>query len=140
MEIKKKIVAPREFVFDKIIESCLYDIEKQTGKRPKLNSLTGYSYVKTFGKNQRGTIKFEEVSGPSVYAFQTITTKTTYNTRWELEEAEKGSTNITITEFQTGSGFIRKLNDMAVGLLLGRIKKRQTIAMIDSLEKTYIGR
>lgn len=139
MEIKKKINVPREFIFDKIIDSCLYDIEKQTGKRPKLADLNGFSYVKTFGKNQRGTIKFDEVSGPSVYSFVTSTTKTVYNTRWELQEEEKGSTIVVIKEHQSGSGFFRWLNDMVVGFLLGRLKKRQMIAMIEAIEKSYVG-
>nr|WP_252899719.1 DUF3284 domain-containing protein [Lactococcus fujiensis] len=62
----------------KIIDSGLYDIERQTGKRPKVMNMTGFSYVKTFGKNQSGTIKFDEVSGPSVYAFTTTTQRNTF--------------------------------------------------------------
>ena len=57
MRIDKIVDAPREFIFEKIIDSCLFDIEKNTGKRPKVRSLNGYEYSKSFGKNQRGSIK-----------------------------------------------------------------------------------
>ncbi|WP_096818066.1 DUF3284 domain-containing protein [Lactococcus fujiensis] len=140
MEINKTIDVPREFVFEKIIDSGLYDIERQTGKRPKVMNMTGFSYVKTFGKNQSGTIKFDEVSGPSVYAFTTTTQRNTFHTRWELHKIDDRSTNIIITEQQESNGFFQKLNDIAVGFVLGRIKKRQVIAMIDAIEKAYNGR
>ena len=48
MRIDKIVDAPREFIFEKIIDSCLFDIEKNTGKRPKVRSLNGYEYSKSF--------------------------------------------------------------------------------------------
>lgn len=140
MQINKTIDVPREFVFEKIIDSGLYDIEKQTGKRPKVMNLKGFSYVKTFGKNQKGTIKFDEVTGPSVYAFTTATQRNTYHTRWELHKIDDRTTNIIITEEQISNGFFQKLNDVAVGFLLGRFKKRQINAIIDSINRSYNGR
>ena len=64
MRIDKIVDAPREFIFEKIIDSCLFDIEKNTGKRPKVRSLNGYEYSKSFGKNQRGSIKITELTEP----------------------------------------------------------------------------
>nr|WP_306305585.1 DUF3284 domain-containing protein [Lactococcus fujiensis] len=62
------------------------------------------------------------------------------HTRWELHKIDDRSTNIIITEQQESNGFFQKLNDIAVGFVLGRIKKRQVIAMIDAIEKAYNGR
>lgn len=140
MQINKTIDVPREFIFEKIIESSLYDIQKQTGKRPKVLNMTGFSYVKTFGKNQKGTIKFDEVTGPSVYAFTTSTQRNTFHTRWKLHKIDDRSTTIIITEDRVSNGFIQKMNDMVVGFALGRFKKRQIIAIIDSIQKSYIGK
>ncbi len=140
MQITKTIDVPREFIFEKIIDSCLYDIERQVGKRPKVMNLTGFSYVKNFGKNQSGTIKFDEVTGPSVYAFTTSTNRNTFHTRWELHKISDRTTDIVITENQTSNGFIQKMNDMVVSLLLGWMKKRQIVAMIDSIQKAYSGK
>ena len=78
MRIDKIVDAPREFIFEKIVDSCLFDIEKNTGKRPKVRSLNGYEYNKSFGKNQRGTIKITELREPSIYAFTTKTNRNTF--------------------------------------------------------------
>lgn len=139
MEINKTIDVPSEFVFEKIIDSSLYDIQKQTGKHPKVMNMTGFSYVKDFGKNQRGTIKFDEVTGPSVYAFTTSTQRATFHTRWELHKIDDRSTTVIITEDQTSNGFFQKLNDTVLGFFLGHFKKRQILAILDSISKAYNG-
>ena len=42
MEIIRTLKVPRQFIFDKLLESGLYDIEKNTGKHPKISSLSGF--------------------------------------------------------------------------------------------------
>lgn len=140
MEITKTVDVPREFIFEKIIDSCLYDIQKNTGKRPKVMSLTGFSYTKDFGKNQRGTIKFDEVTGPSVYAFTTSTNRNIFHTRWELHKIDSRTTDVVVTENQSSIGTFQKFNDLIVGLLLGRVKKRRIVSMISSIEQSYTGK
>ena len=139
MQMIKTIDVPREFIFEKIIESGLYDIAQQTGKRPKVMNLKGFSYVNTFRKNQKGTIKFDEVAGPSVYAFTTSTQRNTFHTRWEFHKIDDRTTDVVITEEQLSNGFFQKLNDLLVNFVLGPFKRRQIIAMIDTIQKAYHG-
>ncbi|MFC4653008.1 DUF3284 domain-containing protein [Lactococcus nasutitermitis] len=140
MEIVKTIDAPREFIFEKIIDSCLYDIEKNTKQRPKIRNLTGFKYTKTFGKNQTGQIKFDEVSAPTVYAFTTATNRNTYKTRWELHKIDDRSTDVIITESKTAKGFFQHFNDMIVSIFFGRFKKRRMIGILDAIQKAYVGK
>ena len=114
MRIDKIVDAPREFIFEKIIDSCLFDIEKNTGKRPKVRSLNGYEYSKSFGKNQRGSIKITELTEPSIYAFTTKTNRNTFSTRWELHKIDDRSTQVVI-------------------------KKRQMVAVLDNVNRAYNG-
>ncbi|EKF52193.1 DUF3284 domain-containing protein [Lactococcus garvieae] len=139
MKISKTINAPVEFVFNQILDSSIYDIEKNTGQRPDLKFLNGYEYSKTFGKNQQGTIKIDEVVKASTYAFTTTTIRNTFNTRWNFQPVDTKLTEITIEESRTSSGMIQKLNDMFVGTLLGHWKKRQMIAILDHIERAYNG-
>ena len=139
MRIDKIVDAPREFIFDKIVDSCLFDIEKNTGKRPKVRSLNGYEYNKSFGKNQRGTIKITELTEPSIYAFTTKTNRNTFSTRWELHKIDDRSTQVIIEENQSSNGFIQMVNDKAVGFFLGRFKKRQMVAILDNVNHAYNG-
>ncbi|WP_081167790.1 DUF3284 domain-containing protein [Lactococcus garvieae] len=139
MKISKTINAPVEFVFNQILDSSIYDIEKNTGQRPDLKFLNGYEYSKTFGKNQQGTIKIDEVVKASTYAFTTTTIRNTFNTRWNFQPVDTKLTEITIEESRTSSGMIQKLNDMFVGTLLGHWKKRQMIAILNHIERAYNG-
>ena len=133
MRIDKIVDAPREFIFEKIVDSCLFDIEKNTGKRPKVRSLNGYEY------NQRGTIKITELTEPSIYAFTTKTNRNTFSTRWELHKIDDRSTQVIIEENQSSNGFIQMVNDKAVGFFLGRFKKRQMVAILDNVNRAYNG-
>ena len=139
MRIDKIVDAPREFIFEKIVDTCLFDIEKNTGKRPKVRSLNGYEYNKSFGKNQRGTIKITELREPSIYAFTTKTNRNTFSTRWELHKIDDRSTQVIIEENQSSNGLIQMVNDKAVGFFLGRFKKRQMVAILDNVNRAYNG-
>ncbi len=139
MKINKTIDAPRDFIFEKIVDSCLFDIEKNTGKRPKIHNLNGFEYTKNFGKNQRGTIRINELLEPSVYDFTTKTNRNTFVTRWELHKIDDRSTEVHIQEQQTSNGFIQMVNDKVVGFFLGRLKKRQMLAVLDNMNRAYNG-
>lgn len=139
MKINKTIDAPRDFIFEKIVDSCLFDIEKNTGKRPKICNLNGFEYTKNFGKNQRGTIRINELLEPSVYDFTTKTNRNTFVTRWELHKIDDRSTEVHIQEQQTSNGFIQMVNDKVVGFFLGRLKKRQMLAVLDNMNRAYNG-
>lgn len=141
MEINKTLDVPRQFIFEKLIESGLYDIQKYTGKHPKVSSLAGFEYKKKFGakQNQAGKIKFDEVTEPSVYAFTTKTIRNTYTTRWELHKIDDKTTNVVISEKLESHGFFQNLNDMMMQIGMGWIKKRQMKAVLEGISKAYHG-
>ena len=140
MKITKTIDVPRQFIFDKITESSLYDIKQHTGKTPKISSLTGFEYQKKFGKNQSGKIEFDEVTEPSVYAFTTKTNRNTFKTRWELHKIDDQSTDVVIAEESQSSGMVQNINDTIMAFMFGKLKKRQMLAILDEISKAYNGR
>ncbi|MDR1606624.1 MAG: DUF3284 domain-containing protein [Streptococcaceae bacterium] len=141
MEITKTLEVPRQFIFEKIVESGLYDIQKYTGKRPKISALKGFEYKKQFGskQNQAGRIKFDEVVEPSVYAFTTTTIRNTFTTRWELHKIDDRTTDVVISETMVSKGFLQKINDQLMSIGLGYFKKRQMLAILDSISRSYNG-
>jgi hypothetical protein len=120
-----------------MLASGLDDIKKQTHRNPGATNLNGFEYTKTFAKNRRGRIKYDEVKRPSVYAFSTYTNRSTFHTRWDLTPVDSEKTTVKITESQESKGLIQKLNDMFVGFLLGRAKKKQMIAILNEMERLY---
>lgn len=137
MKIQKTIKASSSFVFDKIIQSGLYDIERQTGKKLTASKLKGFEYSKKFTNNNSGRIKFIEIVEPSVYAFDTVTNKMTHHTRWTFEPVGENSTRIIIEETEEITGWFDKLNHTAMAILLGWSKKRQMIYVMNSIESEY---
>ena len=142
MKIVKTLAVPRQFIFEKILESGLYDIEKHTGKRPKTASLSGFKYKKKFGakQNQAGEIVIDEVIEPAVYAFTTKTVRNTYTTRWEMHRIDDKLTEVVISEDMISHGFFQNLNDLMMHIGLGWVKKRQMTALLNSLSSAYNGR
>lgn len=140
MKIIKTLDVPRQFIFDQIAASSLYDIYQHTGRTPKIASLTGLEYKKTFGKHQSGRIKFDDVAEPSVYAFTTSTNKNIFQTRWELHKLDDKSTDVIITETSQSLGMIQNINDTVMSFIFGKIKKRQMLAILDDITTSYHGR
>lgn len=142
MEIIRTLKVPRQFIFDKLLESGLYDIEKNTGKHPKISSLSGFEYKKKFGakQNQAGEIVIDEVIEPAVYAFTTKTVRNTYTTRWEMHRIDDKLTEVVISEDMISHGFFQNLNDMMMQIGLGWVKKRQMTAILNSISSAYNGR
>ncbi|MFV0555756.1 MAG: DUF3284 domain-containing protein [Lactovum sp.] len=137
MEIQKTIKAKNSFIFNKIIESGLYDIKEQTGKKLSPSQLSGFKYKKNFGKNQSGQIKFDEVVRDSIYSFTTSTQRQTFQTRWEIIALDEDTSQVKITENQESNGFFQRLNDLAMNFIFGRAKKKQMIAILDEMERLY---
>jgi hypothetical protein len=137
MEITKTIKVPNEIVFGRIISSCLFDIEKQTGKRLEVGGLSKFEYTKRFRQNQTGRIKFDEVTEPTVYAFSTYTNRNSFHTRWEMREADQETTEVKVSESQESNGFFQSLNDKVLAIFLGRAKRKQILAILNDIENTY---
>lgn len=140
MKIIKTVDVPRQFIFEQIAASSLYDIHQHTGKTPKIASLTGFQYKKTFGKHQSGSIKFDEVMEPVIYAFTTSTNKNIFKTRWELHKIDDKSTDVLITETSQSLGMIQNINDTVMSFMFGKVKKRQMLAILDNISNSYHGR
>jgi len=139
MEMIKTLDVPRRFIFDKIVESSLMDIEQQTGKKLKTSKMNGFEYSKKFANGSTARIKLTDNEEPSVYEFTTTQSKRKYTTRWELHPIDDTSTDVIISEEQTANGFLQKANDAIMGIGLGWLKKRQMTAILDSISKAYHG-
>jgi hypothetical protein len=136
MKVTKTIAAPRDFVFEKVLESGKYDVKKQTGKAAPAN-LKGFSYSKQFSASASGRITFDEVKRPEIYSFSTVTNRTAFTTTWHFVEVDGENTEITVDETRQASGFIQQINDMIVGFFFTRTKKSRMMQIFAGLEKEY---
>jgi len=139
MIITKEVSAPATFVFEKLIDSSLFDIRKQTGKKLTLKQMNGFEYVKTFSKNQKAKIKIVDVVENEKYSFSTSTTVSEYTTTYSIEPKTQDTCVVTCSEEKVSQGFFQNMNDMVVGFVLGRMKKKQIIAIFDEMGKQYKG-
>ncbi|MDR0922066.1 MAG: DUF3284 domain-containing protein [Lactobacillales bacterium] len=137
MEIKRKVNAPAAFIFDKIIDSALFDIRKQTQKSLTRKQLQGFEYVKIFDSKRRAKIKIVEVKTNEIYSIETSTTKNTFKTTYTIQPIDELNCEITCTETMESHGFIQKANDMVLGTLVGWLKKRQIKVMLDAMATAY---
>ncbi|MDR2832347.1 MAG: DUF3284 domain-containing protein [Streptococcaceae bacterium] len=139
MIIIRDVNAPASFVFTKLIDSSLYDIKKQTNKRLTWKQLKNFEYVKTFSRHQKARITILDVVENEKYSFKTSTTSNEYVTTYTIEPKTDVSCKVTCEETKTSHGFMQKLNDTVVGLILGRSKKKQIKAILDEMGKQYKG-
>ncbi|WP_314065771.1 DUF3284 domain-containing protein [uncultured Vagococcus sp.] len=137
MQIVKKLDVPATFLYDKIIDSVLFDIRKQTGKSVTKKQLNNFEYVKEFSKNSKAKIKIEKHIENQSYHFRTSTTRNDYLVQYDIQPIDDRSCEVTYMEEMKSFGTMQKLNDMIVGTLLGFLKKRQFKKMLEMIESSY---
>lgn len=137
MQIVKKLDVPATFLYDKIIDSVLFDIRKQTGKSVTKKQLNNFEYVKEFSKSSKAKIKIEKHIENQSYHFRTSTTRNDYLVQYDIQPIDDKSCEVTYQEEMKSFGTMQKLNDMVVGTLLGFLKKRQFRKMLEMIESSY---
>lgn len=137
MQIIKKLDVPATFFYEKIIDSVLFDIRKQTGENVTKKQLNNFEYVKEFSKNSKAKIKIEKHIENRSYHFRTSTTRNDYLVQYDIQPIDDKSCEVTYMEEMTSFGMMQKLNDAVVGTLLGFLKKRQFKKMLDMIEASY---
>lgn len=137
MEIVKKMNVPATFLYDKVMDSVLFDIKKATGKKLTKKQLNNFEYIKQFSKNSQAKIKIEKNIENQSYHFRTSTTKNDYRVSYEIKPLDDRSCELRYQEEMESYGFLQKMNDAVVGTLLGFLKKRQFKKMLSMIESSY---
>ncbi|WEG73774.1 DUF3284 domain-containing protein [Vagococcus intermedius] len=137
MQIVKKLNVPAPFLYDKIIDSVLFDIRKQTGKSVTRKQLNNYEYVKEFSKTSRAKIKIEKHIENEAYHFRTSTTRNDFLVKYDIRPLDDKSCEVVYEEEMKSFGVMQKMNDVVVGLLVGFLKKRQFKKMLEMIETSY---
>ena len=136
-KIERTTERSKSSLFDKIIDSVIFDIRKATGKTVSRKQLAGYEYVKEFSASSRAKIKIEEVIENQVYQFRTETTKNEFVVRYELETINEKQTKVIYTETMKSFGILQQMNDMLLGTILGYFKRKQFKKMLVMMEESY---
>lgn len=137
MEITKQMNIPATFLYDKVVDSVLFDIRKATGKTVTRKQLKDFEYVKEFSANNRARIKIEEAIDNTLYRFRTSTTKNDFLVEYEIKPLTESTCELHYTETMKSFGFLQQLNDMLLGFMLMFFKKRRFKKMLQMIEESY---
>ncbi|WP_414838682.1 DUF3284 domain-containing protein [Carnobacterium sp. TMP28] len=137
MEIIKKLNIPAEFFYDNVMKSVLFDIREQTGKQLSHDQLKNFSYIKTFSKNSSAKIEIEKVEKNKTYHYRTSTTANDYVVQYDITVLDDKKCEVRYKETMESYGFLQKMNDAALGIILGYVKKRNFKKMLLMIEESY---
>lgn len=140
MKVKQTMNMPIDVLYQKIIQSVLADIKKQTGKQINPNQLSGYQYKKFFSNHSSGMIKIDKADQneqDAEYAYSTATNRNTFKVSYTLQALENGQTLLTYVEHMGSKGTIQMWNDMIVGAILSIGRKRNLRKMFKGMEASY---
>jgi len=136
MKVKRKLNISATCFFDRIIESVQYDILDQTGQSVSPSGLAGFEYKKTFGNNQRATIKISALEKDKKYQFITDTVRNTFTTSYEIEAIDEGSCQVCYKEAVTSNRMIQNMNDKLVEMILSIFKKKRVNKLLQEIERS----
>lgn len=136
MEFYREMNISAEALFDTLTRSVLFDIKEQTGNSIDPNKLSHFEYVKRFNKNQQATIQIERFEKNKSYHYRTKTTKNNFLAKYDIIPKSSESCELHYTEEIESHGYMQKLNDMLIGTLLNRFKKKKFIEMLKQIESS----
>lgn len=137
MEIVKKMKIPAGFFYNSVMKSVLFDIREQTGKQLTPEQLNNFSYIKTFSKSSSAKIEIEKVVENEAYHYRTSTTANDYRVQYDIKAIDSENCEVRYTETMESYGFLQKMNDAVLGIVLGFVKKRNFKKMLTMIEESY---
>lgn len=137
MKITKQLNVPASFFYHQVIKSVQFDIDSATGRQIKANQLEDFEYVKEFSNKGHAKILIEKVEENRFYQFKTSTTKNEFISSYEIIPISETCCEVLYNEEMTSHGWFQKMNDLALGTILGYFKKRQLKVMLEAIEASY---
>ncbi|KRL59312.1 DUF3284 domain-containing protein [Latilactobacillus fuchuensis] len=137
MEIKQTLNIPASYFYQKVIDSVLFDIRKQTGQTMTAAQLMNYAYDKSFGNNGKATIKVTQLIKDQSYHYETSSPRGTYQASYDIFANNADSIQVIYRESAKASGKLQQANDAFMGVIMGFMRKRGFKKMLKQIEKSY---
>jgi hypothetical protein len=142
MDIKVKLQASANEVFEQLLESLIQDIKNSTGQTIAKNNLSkGYSYKKVL-RNNMGydvtvNVQINELIQPNKYIATIETPKGTNTIEYTLKDTLKG-VEITYKENYKASSYLQNWNYVLVSLIYSRRSKKKMRKQFAYLEQQIL--
>ncbi|MFW7363513.1 DUF3284 domain-containing protein [Vagococcus fluvialis] len=137
MKISKELNIPATYFYNKLVESVLYDVRKNTGEGISETDLEGVEYVKQFGSKDFARVTIEKLVPNTAYAYSTSTNRNNFNASYEIKQTGEQSCLVEYEEKMISHGTLQKFNDSLFQFVLGKIKKKRFIKMLEQMEESY---
>lgn len=137
MEIKKTLKIPASYFYQKILDSVLFDIRKQTGQAINAAQLPNYTYEKNFGNSGTAKIKVTQLIKDQSYHYETSSTRGTYQASYDIFANGPDSIQVIYRENAKANGKLQQANDAVMGIVLGYVRKRGFKKMLKEIEQSY---
>ncbi|GEL14036.1 hypothetical protein FC15_GL000199 [Lapidilactobacillus concavus DSM 17758] len=137
MKIQEVLNIPASFFYHKVIDSVLYDIKAQTGETLTEDQLENYSYVKQFTKTTSARLTVTKLVPNEAYYYKTSTTQSEFNVKYDIQALSDHKIKVIYQEDIASQGFMRQMNDMLVGTIMGFVRSRNFKKMLKQIEQSY---
>ncbi|WP_461219123.1 DUF3284 domain-containing protein [Lapidilactobacillus salsurivasis] len=137
MKIVQKLNIPSTYFYHKIIDSVLYDIRKQTGTDVTEEQLDGFSYVKKFNNTTSAKLLITKLVPNEAYHYETQSTQTKFLVSYDIKAIGDHETELTYEEHVEAKSWMRQVNNMVVGWIMGWMRRRDFRKMLTQIEESY---
>lgn len=137
MKIVTTLNIPDSYFYRKIIDSVLYDIRSQAKESVDEEHLEGFSYVKQFTKTTAARLTVTKLVPNQAYHYETESNKTSFKVSYDIKALADNKTEVIYEERVSSNGWMRQMNDLMVGWILGWMRRRNFKKMLVQIEESY---
>ncbi|AXX64977.1 hypothetical protein DS831_04825 [Bombilactobacillus bombi] len=131
------VAVPVDYFFQRIIESSLYDIKQQTGKKISPNQLRGFTFKRKHANGVVSTMTVTAYQPNQQYAYKMQTGRNDYYVSYNVAAVDEQHMQFTYEEKLQGKSATINANNHASGFLMGWFRKRRFKKMKRQIEADY---
>ncbi|WP_125767555.1 DUF3284 domain-containing protein [Lapidilactobacillus wuchangensis] len=137
MKIEQTLNIPPTYFYRKVIDSVIYDIRSQTKQDINEDQLEGFSYTKQFTKTTAARLTITKLIPNESYHYETASSKSTFKVSYDMKATADNKTDVVYEEKVISNGWMQQMNDLLVGWIMGRLRRRNFKKMLTQIEESY---
>jgi hypothetical protein len=137
MKIEQILNIPAAFIYNRIVETELFDIQAQTGHRLTADQLAGFSYEKKLEAGEKATVSITRNVLNRSFHYEMLTKHYRRKIYYDFKPITAASSKIIYEERNTSLSLWQQIVDVTRDTLLGSLKRHNFRKMFLQIEKSY---
>lgn len=137
MKIEQILNIPAAFIYNRIVETELFNIQAQTGHRLTAGQLVGFSYEKQLEAGEKAKVSITRNVLNRSFHYEMLTKHSRRKIYYDFTPITEAASKVVYEERKTSLNLWQQVVDLVQETFLGSLKRHNFRKMFSQIEKSY---